>query len=253
MVSWAVRCRSHIYQNMQANIFEQLRDRERGGDSRVAGEGPEAGEDEALASSRTEAWERVEYTMQEADDPESDGGNATAMLASLGCGEGAGSIPVEAAGGDSLSDSRVAGQGVAAGEDAARVRKVQHMTAMLASLGCGEVLARSILPDTAEGDTMTVLAQLSQEKITQLFQAAVAEMAKRVGEGVEVWKAGTHAAEEADASGKFIDGKYGSLALFDTGLEGYVGLPDVNVYKAMMREHTSKEKFSPSNNKGTQP
>jgi len=251
LVSWAVRCRSHIYQNMQANIFEQLRDRERGSDSRVAGEGPEAGEDEALASSRTEAWERVEYTMQEADDPESDGGNATAMLASLGCGEGAASIPVDAPGGDSLSDSRAAGQGAAAGEDAARVRKVQHMTAMLASLGCGEVLARSILPDTAEGDTMTVLAQLSQEKIAEQFQTAAADMAARVGEGVKAWKAGTNAAKEADASGKFFDGKYGSLELFDTGLEGYVGLPDVQVFKAMKQEHASTEKFTPSNNKGT--
>ena len=52
---------------------------------------------------------------------------------------------------------------------------------------------------------------------------------------------------------KFVDGKYGSLALFDMGLEGYVGLPDVHVFKAMKREHASTEKFSPSNNKGTRP
>jgi hypothetical protein len=56
---------------------------------------------------------------------------------------------------------------------------------------------------------------------------------------------------------KFVDdpveGKYGSLALFDKGLEGYVGLPDVQVFPAMMREHASTEKFTPSNNKGTRP
>jgi len=53
--------------------------------------------------------------------------------------------------------------------------------------------------------------------------------------------------------GKFVDGKYGSLELFDKGLEGYVGLPDVNVFKAMMQEHASTEKFTPSNKEGTQP
>jgi len=53
--------------------------------------------------------------------------------------------------------------------------------------------------------------------------------------------------------GKLIDGKYGSLELFDKGLEGYVGLPDVNVFKAMMQEHASTEKFTPSNKEGTRP
>jgi len=52
---------------------------------------------------------------------------------------------------------------------------------------------------------------------------------------------------------KFVDGKYGSLKLFDTGLEGFVGLPDVHVFNAMMREHASTETFTPSNNKGTRP
>jgi len=50
-----------------------------------------------------------------------------------------------------------------------------------------------------------------------------------------------------------VDGKYGSLALFYQGLEGYVGLPDVNVFQAMAREHESTETFTPSNNKGTRP
>jgi hypothetical protein len=54
-------------------------------------------------------------------------------------------------------------------------------------------------------------------------------------------------------SGKFVDGKYGSLELFDEGLEGYVGLPDVNVFTAMMQEHASTEKFTPSNKQGTRP
>jgi hypothetical protein len=148
-----------------------------------------------------------------------------------------------------MSDSQVTGEGAA--EDAARARKVQNLTAVLGSLGCGEVLARSILPDTAHGDTMTVLAQLSQEKIAGLFQAAAVQLASRVWEGVEAWKSGTNAAKEADASGKFVDGKYGGLQLFDTGLEGYVGLPDVHVFEVMKREHASKEKFTPSNNKGT--
>jgi hypothetical protein len=53
--------------------------------------------------------------------------------------------------------------------------------------------------------------------------------------------------------GKFVDGKYGNLKLFDKGLEGYVGLPDVNVFKAMMQEHASTEKFTPSNKQGTRP
>ena len=53
--------------------------------------------------------------------------------------------------------------------------------------------------------------------------------------------------------GKFVDGKYGSLDLFDKGLEGYVGLPDVNVFKAMMQEHASTEKFTPSNKQGARP
>ena len=53
--------------------------------------------------------------------------------------------------------------------------------------------------------------------------------------------------------GKFVDGKYGSLDLFDKGLEGYVGLPDVSVFKAMMQEHASTEKFIPSNKEGTPP
>jgi hypothetical protein len=62
------------------------------------------------------------------------------------------------------------------------------------------------------------------------------------------------AADPLACSGlKFVDGKYGSLALFDQGLEGYVGLPDVRVFEAMKREHASKEEFTPSNNKGTQP
>ena len=50
--------------------------------------------------------------------------------------------------------------------------------------------------------------------------------------------------------GKFVDGKYGSLDLFHKGLEGYVGLPDVNVFTAMMQEHASTEKFTPSNKQG---
>jgi hypothetical protein len=140
-----------------------------------------------------------------------------------------------------------------AGEDEARARKGQNLWAMLGSLGCGEVLARSIL-HTAEGDTMTVLAQLSQVEIVELFQAAAVEMAARVGEGVEAWKAGTKDAKTANAaSGKFFDGKYGKRELFDTGLEGYVGLPVVDVFEAMVREHASKTKFSPSNNPGTRP
>jgi len=151
------------------------------------------------------------------------------------------------------TEGRVAGADVDAVEDAARARKVQMMAAMLASLGCGEVLARSILPDAAEGDMMTVLAQLSQEKIAELFQAAAVDMAVRVGDAVEAWTAGTNAAVEADANGKFVDGKYGSLELFDTGLEGLVGLPDVHVLEAMIWEHASTEKFTPSNNKGTRP
>jgi hypothetical protein len=132
-----------------------------------------------------------------------------------------------------------------AGEDEARAR----LAAMLASLGCGEVLARSIPVDTAQGDTMWHLAQLSEGKMAELFAASAAEMAAIVGEAVEAWKAGTTAAEEADAgqaSGKFVDGKYGSL-------EGFVGLPDVHVLEAMIREHASTEKFTPSNNKGTRP
>ena len=53
--------------------------------------------------------------------------------------------------------------------------------------------------------------------------------------------------------GKFVDGKYGSLELFDQGLEGYVGIPDMDVYNAMMQEHASTEKFIPSNKEGTPP
>jgi hypothetical protein len=53
--------------------------------------------------------------------------------------------------------------------------------------------------------------------------------------------------------GKFVDGKYGNLDLFDQGLEGYVGLPDVDVFKAMMQEHASTEKFNPSNKQGARP
>ncbi|KAJ1482518.1 hypothetical protein T484DRAFT_1803861 [Baffinella frigidus] len=142
---------------MQANGGGEVRDREREGDSRVGGEGEEAGEDEAparkvndlqnstnnfnftkenaaLASSRTEAWERLDQPMQEAATvgEESDGENLPALLASLGL-----------------------------------------------------------------------------------------------------------------RSGKFADGQYGNLELFDTGLEGYVGLPDVHVFQAMMREHASTEKFTP--------
>jgi len=59
--------------------------------------------------------------------------------------------------------------------------------------------------------------------------------------------------ELVPGSGKFVDGKYGSLELFGQGLEGYVGLPDVNVFKAMMQEHASTEKFTPSNKQGTRP
>ena len=145
--------------------------------------------------------------------------------------------------------------GAEAGEDEARGRKIQMMTAMLGSLGCVEVLARSMLSvRSVDGDTMAVLAQLSQDKIAERFQAAAVEMAARVGEAVEAWQTGTTAAEEADAgqaSGKFVDGKYGSLALFDTGLEGLVGLPGVHVLDAMIQEHASTDKFTPSNNKGT--
>jgi hypothetical protein len=238
---------------MQANFCAKLRDRKRESDAQVAGDGPEAGKEAVLASSRTEDWQRVDQTMQEADGAESGGGGVTAMLASLGCGELARSIPVDAVGGDSMSDSRVAGESAAEGEDAARARKVQNLTAMLGMLGCGEVLARRILPDTAEGDTMKVLAQLSQQQIAELIQAASVDMAARIGEGVDAWQAGTNAVEEADASVKFVEAKYGSRELFDTGLEGYVGLPDVQVFNAMMREHTSTEKFTPSNNKGTRP
>jgi len=50
-----------------------------------------------------------------------------------------------------------------------------------------------------------------------------------------------------------VDGTYGTLALFYKGLEGFVGLPDVNVLHAMMREHASTETFTPSNNTGTHP
>ncbi|KAJ1466266.1 hypothetical protein T484DRAFT_1922379 [Baffinella frigidus] len=153
---------------------------------------------------------------------------------------------------DRETDSRVAGEGAEAGEDAAQAQKVQNLTAMLGSLGCGEVLARSILTDTAEGkslgDSMDLISQFSQEKIAELFQASAAEMASKVGGAVDAWRAGKDAAKQADAglgSGKFVDGKYGGLELFSMGLEGYVGLPDVHVFEAMVREHASKEKFSP--------
>jgi hypothetical protein len=239
---------------MQANLCAKLGDRNRESDAQAADDGPEAGKEAALfASSRSEDWQRVDQTMQEADGAESGGMKVTAMLASLGCGELARSIPVDAVGSDCMSDSRVAGEGAAEGEDAARALKVQNLTGMLGMLGCGEVLARRILPDTAEGDTMTVLAQLSQKQIAELIQAASVDMAARIGEGVDAWQAGTKSVEEADASVKFVEAKYGSLDLFETGLEGYVGLPDVQVFKAMMREHASKEKFTPSNNKGTRP
>ena len=47
------------------------------------------------------------------------------MLSSLSCGQvRATIIPVDAAEGDSTSDSRAAGKGSVAGEDAARARKV---------------------------------------------------------------------------------------------------------------------------------
>ena len=173
----------------------------------------------------------------------------------MGCGQSklasaAAPLPVER--GQGRTEGRVAG--AESGEDEARQRKVQTLAAMLASLGCGEVLARSILGvHNVDGDTMAVLAQLSQEKMAELFQGSVVEMAAIVGEAVEAWKAGTNAAKEADASGKFVDGKYGGLELFDTGLEGYVGLPDVRVLEAMIWEHASTEKFTPSNNEGTRP
>jgi hypothetical protein len=61
------------------------------------------------------------------------------------------------------------------------------------------------------------------------------------------------AAPPACSALKFVDGKYGSLAMFDQGLEGFVGLPDVHVFEAMRREHASTEAFTPSNNKGTSP
>jgi hypothetical protein len=54
-------------------------------------------------------------------------------------------------------------------------------------------------------------------------------------------------------SGKFVDGKYGNLELFDEGLDGYVGLPDVDMFKAMVQEHASTEKFTPSNKQGARP
>jgi hypothetical protein len=57
----------------------------------------------------------------------------------------------------------------------------------------------------------------------------------------------------ASSALKFVDVQYGSLALFDMGLEGYVGLPDVHVIRAMLREHASTEKLSASNNKGARP
>ena len=154
------------------------------------------------------------------------------------------------------TEGQVSGAGAKTGEDEARERKVQKLVAMLESLGCVEVLARSIPMDIAEGDTMAVLAQLSEGTMAELFEAAAAEMAAIVGEAVQAWQTGTTAAEEADAgqaSGKFVDGKYGSLALFDTGLEGLVGLPAVHVLNAMIQEHASTEKFTPSNNKGTRP
>jgi len=62
---------------------------------------------------------------------------------------------------------------------------------------------------------------------------------------------GMTAATLEATSGKFVDGKYGSLELFDQGLEGYVGLPDVHTFEAMMREHASTEKFTPANKPGT--
>ena len=52
---------------MQATGSGEVQDMERERDSRVAGEGEEAGEDEdnsLLASSRTEAWEQVNQAMQ---------------------------------------------------------------------------------------------------------------------------------------------------------------------------------------------
>ena len=52
------------------------------------------------------------------------------------------------------TEGQVSGAGAKAGEDQARARKVQALVAMLESLGCVEVLARSIPVDTAEGDTM---------------------------------------------------------------------------------------------------
>ena len=191
-------------------------------------------QENAVLASRLEAWERVDPTMQEAatGGAESDVEDVSAMLASIGCGS---ILPHTA------------------DEDVARAQKERNLTAMLVSLGCGKVLARSILPHTGEGDSMTLLAQLSQEKIARLCQEAAVAMAATIVEGVKAWTAGTNAVKEADASGKFFDAKYGSRELFHTGLEGYVGLPEVQVYEAMMREHTSTEQFTPSNNTGSPP
>jgi len=50
-----------------------------------------------------------------------------------------------------------------------------------------------------------------------------------------------------------VDGTYGSLALFFKGLEGFLGLPEVQVLEAMKREHESTKTFTPTNNKGTRP
>ena len=92
------------------------------------------------------------------------------------------------------TEGRVAGAGADAGEDEARARRVQMLAAMLGSLGCVEVLARSILgAHPVDGDAMAGLAQLSQDKIAERFQAAAAEMAAIVGEAVEAWTAGTTA------------------------------------------------------------
>ena len=54
------------FPRMQANLCGKLQGRKRQSDLRVGGEVTEAGED-ALASGRIEAWERVDRTMQEAD------------------------------------------------------------------------------------------------------------------------------------------------------------------------------------------
>ena len=134
-------------------------------------------------------------------------------------------------------------------------QRLEGLKAIMDALGASEVLAKRIpaTQSAGTGGLMSDLAGLTEDALCKAFQKAARVMARKIRRAVDAWESDAKRRAERNqregTGGKFVEGKYGSFDMFRMGLDGLIGLPDVNALEAMKREHMSMDKFRPPNYK----